>query len=72
MNRYYDLKLVDDRLAIDLRNHDEHFRAKGYTGLPETFDLADISTAPVVGTVQLDEIEYNRIMAEYAGGGQDL
>lgn len=72
MNRYYDLKLVDDRLVIDLHDHDEHFRAKGYTGLPETFDLGKISTAPVVGTVQLEEEQYNHIMAEYAGGGQDL
>lgn len=72
MNRYYDLKLLDNRLVIDLHDHDDQFRAKGYTGLPETFDLAKISTAPVVGTVQLDEIEYNRIMAEYAGGGQDI
>ncbi|BFH12755.1 hypothetical protein WJ0W_004614 [Paenibacillus melissococcoides] len=70
MNRYYDLKLVDDRLVIDLHDHDDQFRAKGYTGLPETFDLAEISTAPVVGTVQLEEEQFNRIMAEYTGGGE--
>ncbi|NGP56801.1 hypothetical protein FLT15_00005, partial [Paenibacillus thiaminolyticus] len=56
MNRYYDLKFLDGRLVIDLHDHDAQFRAKGYTGLPETFDLAEISAAPVVGTVQLDEI----------------
>lgn len=71
MNRHYDLKFLDGRLVIDLLDHSvEQFTAKGYTGLPETFDLAAISTAPVVGVVQLDEEQYKCIMAEYAGGGE--
>ncbi|MFW5438887.1 hypothetical protein [Paenibacillus apiarius] len=70
MNRHYDLKFLDGRIIIDLLDHDEQFMAKGYTGLPETFDLAAISTAPIVGTVQLDGEQYDRIMAEYTGGGE--
>lgn len=70
MNRHYDLKFLNGRLVIDLLDHDEQYWAKGYTGLPETVDLADISTAPVVGTVSLSEEQFNRIMSEYAGGGE--
>ncbi|MFW5438853.1 hypothetical protein [Paenibacillus apiarius] len=70
MSRQFELKLLDERLVIDMVEHDENYRAKGYTGLPENFDLADISLAPVVGTVRLMEEQYDKIMAEYAGGGE--
>ncbi|MFW5433722.1 hypothetical protein [Paenibacillus apiarius] len=70
MNRHYDLKFLDGRLVIDLLDYDDQFMAKGYTGLPETFYLADIGTAPVVGTVTLSEEQFDHIMAEYTGGGE--
>lgn len=67
----YELKLIDGRLVIDMNNHDAmEFKADGYTGLPEKFEIDDLSLAPVVGTVNLSEDQITKIKSTYQNGGK--
>lgn len=66
----YELKLLDGRLIIDLNHMYEDFRVKGFTGLPERFDAADLALAPIVGTVSLSIDQVAEIEATYTNGGK--
>ncbi|MGG1637210.1 hypothetical protein [Paenibacillus sp. NRS-1760] len=65
------LRLVDNRLVIDLNNADVlAFKAKGFTGLPEQFEMDIFFHAPVIGTVELSEEQQILIAAAYENGGK--
>lgn len=65
------LRLVDGQLVIDMDKHDAmEFKADGYTGLPEKFDLDVLCLAPVIGTVELSKEQLNLIDAAYKNGGK--
>ncbi|WP_254438272.1 hypothetical protein [Paenibacillus sp. DCT19] len=65
------LVLIDNRLVIDMNVNDViGFKADGYTGLPERFDLDVMGEADVIGTVELSEEQVTKIKAEYKSGGK--
>ncbi len=65
------LRLIDGRLVLDTDSHDVlNFKADGYTGLPEKFELDVLCMAPVIGTVDISEEWLPIIKAAYENGGE--
>jgi hypothetical protein len=67
----YALKIVGDRLVIDLGVDEEDVQySYGYDGTPKMIDTCDIWSAEVIGTVELTEEQLSRIRVEYQNGGK--
>ncbi|MET3831008.1 hypothetical protein ABIC86_002474 [Paenibacillus sp. DS2363] len=67
----YNLVIIGDKLVIDMEEASVlEFKADGYTGLPEKFDLDVMAEASVIGTVELSEEQVTKIKSEYTNGGE--
>lgn len=56
MGNKYDLKIVGDRLVIDLNSDtDESCYVYGFDGEFKKYDVGDIGPAKVIGIVELDQ-----------------
>lgn len=67
----YTLRLIENRLVIDMEKHDaKSFKSKSYTGLPETFELDEMCLAPVIGVVELNDEQEAKISAAFECGGK--
>ena len=67
----YDLKIIDNRLVIDLNKlKDDFSESYGYAGRPSFYDVGELACAPVVGEVELTQHQLDKIMAEYENGGE--
>ena len=66
-----DLKIIDDRLVIDLgKMKDDYSESYGYDGLASFYDVGELGCAEAVAQVELSQSQIDAIMAEYEGGGE--
>lgn len=67
----YDLKLFEGRLVIDMGyNENDVLVAFGYTGVPEKFDICELGPAEIIGTIELNQQQLEKIQSEYKNGGE--
>lgn len=67
----YALKVINDRLVIDLDKMTEDYsEAYGYDGKPSKYDIGEVSCTEPFAIIELSEHQVNRIMAEYENGGE--
>lgn len=67
----YALKIVNNRLVIDLNQMTEDYTtACGYDGQPSHYDIGELACAEEFAMIELTNKHIEVIMAEYANGGE--
>lgn len=66
-----DLKIIENRLVIDLgKMKEDYSESYGYDGLPSFYDIGELGCAEIVAQVEISRSQMDVIMAEYEGGGE--